>query len=1298
MCHQRQEDIGFLKADGQGGHPSAKDITTKYCKISAVQPTSSSIYCQIDVEGVPTRFMADTGAEITLLPCHHGAVTSFREKLKPTTVQPVTVDGKPIPLLGTLELTVKMGELSGSVTFYVTSDPGITPILGLDVMRRMQRVEIDFTKGDKITFGPLSAPQPDIQKTPVIRKISVNLLTDVVVPPRHEMIVQGCLKVKEPSEFSQLDKETLLVEPTNCDQDIVWGRSLGTVNKGVIPLRVCNSSRAPVNLHAGTTVGEAEVLPEHPVIAVVSDEIMTAEAVDRGDSDKAIMDLVNRTNLPDKEKETVRQSLQRLQAVFSFDGELGRYEDQLFNINTGDAAPIRSMPRPVPHHKKIEVDRQLDEMLRRGLIKASNSAWASPILMVKKKDGSLRFCIDYRKLNDVTKHDSFPLPNIQDCLSSLSGQCYRFSSLDMASGYWQIGMDPESQEKAAFTTHRGLFQPLVQPFGPKGGVAHFSRVMNSLLGSMQWKQLLIYLDDILVFGKDFEEHLQRLETVFATLIKANLKLKPAKCHLFQETVPFLGHVISPKGISPSGEKTNAVQSWPVPTTKDQLQSFLGLASFYRRFVKDFATIVEPLNRLTRKQVSFDWDVHCQKSFDCLKDALVKHPVLAYPDFTQKFILTTDVSMVGIGAILSQMSGGHEKVIAYASRTLSKAERNYSATERECLGVVWATDHFKYYLLGAPFVIYTDHNPLTYLRSVSQPQGKLARWILKLEQYDYELRYKPGKQIPHADALSRHPVHVAAVELPTEWTTEEFREIQEKDPVLRKVKYYWRLNRQPPSSEDAAVRTYCKKLDLILEEDGVLKIKYSAEKRLKKQWLVPEVLVPRVLEKAHDDAGHFGTDKTLPRIRQLYYWPSLWKDVTRWCRSCDKCQKRKHPSMLPKAPLQYFPIASAPGQHVAMDFVGPLVESTQGNLHILVVTDTYSKFAEAIPLPNQSAETTANALWFRYFCRHGVPSILHSDQGKNFESAIVKHLCDNLGIQKTRTSGYHPAGNGNVERYNKTLVERLSLLIEQDDQKDWEKHIPQAVFDYHSTPHASTGLTPFELHLGRQLKSPFDMLMRPAEETKNKSVADYIASYEKNRKIQHTIAKDNLQHSMEQRKVSYDKKLCYTPYQQGDLVLCRNYACKKGLKPKLMRERWTGPWKIDKLKGPVNYRITMRKGPKRLRLLVHHDRLKPYEERPGHLSPQRSSEENQTAEAASVEEEEGKVEEGPQAQPSDNQDESDLSEDEEFYDVEEQANQDVEQAAVQDPVERPEPIMGHRGEKWCNVDPVNMVDGPRRRRQ
>ena len=578
--------------------------------------------------------------------------------------------------------------------------------------------------------------------------------------------------------------------------------------------------------------------------------------------------------------------------------------------------------------------------------------------------------------------------------------------------------------------------------------------------------------------------------------------------------------------------------------------------------------------------------------------MINHPVLAYPDFTKPLRLTTDASGTGLGAVLEQDQDGGSRIIACASRTLSAPERNYSVTERECLGVVWATDHFSYYLLGVEFLIVTDHDPLTYLRSIPQPHGRLARWILKLEQYRYTLQYRAGKKIPHADGLSRIPDKISLVAAPTELSLSDLERAQREDPVIEAVRGYWRLNQEPPKTEEA-VKEYFKPSNRLIEEEGVLMVCHGKGRSMLKQVIVPRKLVPCVLRKAHDE-HHFAYKSTLWTVRKQYYWTSIFHDVAAYCRTCTVCQKRKHPQTAAKAPLQYFPVASEPGQMIAIDFMGPLPETPSGNTQILVITDAFSKYAEAIPLPDQKAVTTADALVNKYFCNHGIPAFLHSDQGKNFESDLIQHLCKMWNISKTRTSGYHPAGNGTVERYNKTLIETISMQMQEADQSDWERWIPMALFSYRSRPHTTTGYTPFQLHIGRQPRTPFDTLADSLIESKKKSAAEYLKELQQVVKTQKKHAQHNLTSAMESRKTQYDKKLNYRTYEKGEKVLCRDYACPKGLKPKLMKERWTGPWEIQCVRGPVNFRIQRKIAGKRKRLLVHHDRIKPFYQRPSAL--------------------------------------------------------------------------------------------------
>ena len=427
-------------------------------------------------------------------------------------------------------------------------------------------------------------------------------------------------------------------------------------------------------------------------------------------------------------------------------------------INTQGAMPIKQYARRVPHAMKGKVKDLVEEMLRKDVIQSTHSPWASPIVLVAKKDGSTRFCVDYRRLNAVTKPDVFPLPRIDDCLDVLEGVRY-FSTLDLDSGFWQVKMQEESAEKTAFATHCVTFEFKVMPFGLINAPSTFQRLMERVLEGLTPAKCQVYIDDVLVIGSTFDQHLANLEAVFKRLREAQLKLKPTKCRLMQGEVRYLGYQVSAEGIAPDPAKLEAVKSYPAPTDVRKLRSFIGLASYYRRFVPNFAKIARPLHNLTKKDVKFQWTERCQEAFEQLRDVLVEAPVLAYPDFGLPFRLETDASGNGLGAVLSQEREGVVRPVAYASRSLHGAEERYSATELEALGVVWAVKQFRHYLYGQRCEVITDHQPLKSLLRTPHPSGKLARWGLALQELDLEIRYRPGRQNAVADALSRAPLPI-----------------------------------------------------------------------------------------------------------------------------------------------------------------------------------------------------------------------------------------------------------------------------------------------------------------------------------------------------------------------------------------------------------------------------------------------------------------------------------------------------------------------------------------------------------
>jgi len=393
-------------------------------------------------------------------------------------------------------------------------------------------------------------------------------------------------------------------------------------------------------------------------------------------------------------------------------------------------------------------------MLRKGVIEPSDGPWASPIVLVSKKDGSTRFCIDFRRLNDVTKKDAYPLPRIEENLDTLQGAQY-YSTLDLISGFWQVEVDPEDRDKTAFAVGGGgLYRYLTMPFGLCNAPATFQRLMEQVLGGLQWEIAVLYIDDIIVFSDTLESHLERLGKVLDRLRRAGLKLKPEKCELLRKRVAFLGHFVSAEGVEVDRSKISKVQDWPSPRNLTELRSFVGLCAYYRRYVPNFSAVCKPLFELTQKGVKYHWGRRQEEAMRTMKDLLTSAPILGYPMPEGRFILDTDASNIGLGAVLHQEQGTQERVIAYASKTLSKAERNYCVTRRELLAIITFVKQFHHYLYGSRFLVRTDHAALYWLLRKKDPEGQMARWITFLQQYDMEIQHRPGARHQDADALSR----------------------------------------------------------------------------------------------------------------------------------------------------------------------------------------------------------------------------------------------------------------------------------------------------------------------------------------------------------------------------------------------------------------------------------------------------------------------------------------------------------------------------------------------------------------
>ncbi|GBM64254.1 Retrovirus-related Pol polyprotein from transposon 297 [Araneus ventricosus] len=570
-------------------------------------------------------------------------------------------------------------------------------------------------------------------------------------------------------------------------------------------------------------------------------------------------------------------------------------------INTCDHPPIKQYPRRLHLSRKEEADNLVKEMVDNGIIEESSGPWASPIVLVKKKDRSTRFCLDYRKLNEITKKDSYPLPRIDDTLYALNGSQW-FMTLDLKSGYWQVEIQPEDREKTAFTTGQGLWQFKVMPFGLCNAPATIERLMETVLRGLSSEACLVYVDDIIIVRGTFEEHLNNLRKLFQRLQKANFKLNPKKCRFFQREVAYLGHVISEEGVKTDPEKIKAVVDWPRSDKIHDLRSFLGLCTYYRRFVKNFSTIARPLHKLTEAKSNFNWTDECEKYFNSLKQALTSYPILTYPRTDKHFILDTDASNEGIGAVLSQNIGNEERVISYFSKSL---------------------EHFHHYRYGRKFPLRTDHASLRWLLNFKEPEGQIARWIQSLQKYDFEIQHRKGISHGNANALSRRPcqesckhcmnaeknfgmetdisVKILTMTIVDPWSSCEIQKAQQEDPTIKPI-----LEKKPnsadrPSWQEIALKSpatkhYWALWDSLHLKDGVLYRRWESDDGFACRWqlIPPKSRIPEVLRETHDSAsgGHFGVMKTLNKTRERFYWDRLRADVEKWCRECHACGARK----------------------------------------------------------------------------------------------------------------------------------------------------------------------------------------------------------------------------------------------------------------------------------------------------------------------------------------------------------------------------------------------------------------------
>lgn len=856
-------------------------------------------------------------------------------------------------------------------------------------------------------------------------------------------------------------------------------------------------------------------------------------------------------------------------------------------IRLSKPEPIKQRYRPQNPRMQDIINQEVDEMIQLGVIEPSNSPWSSPVVIVRKKDGKPRFCIDFRKVNEVSERDAYPLPYINAILDKLRKARY-ISSIDLKQGYWQIPLTPDSKPITAFTVPgRGLFQFRVMPFGLHSAPATFQRLLDRIIGPDMDPHAFAYLDDIIVLGETFEGHLTNLREVFRRLRVANLQLNPEKCQFCRKSLKYLGHVVTAEGIKTDPEKVESIQKFPTPRTVRDVRRFLGMASWYRRFVPAFSQIVTPLTRLLRKDVRFKWATEQEDAFAQLKTCLTESPVLTCPDFSQPFTLQTDASDRGLGAALTQCTGDYEQVIAYASRTLSPAEKNYSVTERECLAIVWGIEKMRPYLEGYHFTVITDHQSLRWLHSIKSPAGRLARWSIFLQQYDFEIKYRKGALNRVADTLSRQPLSLPS----SESGTHELCAMNGPPECSWYQKKKAEVEKNPESCPD-----YCIRDDRLYRhwwDPGDL-----TEPELVEPWklCVPTPLRLAVLQENHDapPAGHMGIAKTIARISLRYYWPGMFRDIAKYVRDCLSCKRYKVAQQQTPGKMQPS-VNRLPWETVCTDFVGPLPRSKKGNRYIAVFQDRFTKWIQCRPLRAATAKNVCQALYEEVITRFGCPRIIISDNGSQFDSKLFCSLLEEMGIRHRFTPPYTPQANP-VERANRTIKTMIAQYCETD-HRTWDQYLPDVQLAINSARHDSTGFSPAFLNFGRELELPNSLHRKgdtPSADdlaTDTGTTPDYACRLAKHREV-FDLVRVKLARAFSTQSHHYNLRRRDWQCHVGDRVMRREHTLSSAVRnfASKLAPKYSGPYTVTKVVSPVVYDLKSASGKKITR--VHIKELKP----------------------------------------------------------------------------------------------------------
>ena len=918
-------------------------------------------------------------------------------------------------------------------------------------------------------------------------------------------------------------------------------------------------------------------------------------------------------------KERLKRILFRYRRIFSEPGdienEVGLTDLIEFKVKLKeDAEPKRTKPRPLNPDQRKSLKAQIDKWLKQGQIRECDSPWAAPLVPAKKAGevGVIRWAVDFRDINAKTVSSSYPLPRISDNLEKLGGAKY-FSTLDASSAYNTIPVAKDSQKYLSFCSFLGTFCYQRMPFGHKNSPSTYARFVDLCLQRLRSEQVLAYLDDIIVFNKTLNDHLDEIEKVFKMHEEAGIKLRAKKTYLFEEQVNYLGYTVSEEGIKMREDYVEQIINWPMPETGKAMQKFLGFCGYYCAFITQFSKLTCEM-QACKKLTIIPWTKEMKEKFKQLKEKFKEKPVRRYPIFDKKypFKLTTDFSQIALAGVLSQEVPNkegklEERFLGCAARKTTTYEQNYGSVKGELAALIFSIRKFEHLLRYNGFIVETDAQALKYLRTIKEPRGVYFRWLEELAGYEFQVKHKQGKLNINADALSRTPG------LPAPTTEEEEEEAQEfvlsvqefknryknystryikqfgstvgdvlsedsirtaqfRDPTLKLVRT-WKMNGAPPEKKDLyraspILKNYVRILDSISinPDTQIMYTKHRLNKidKIYKRIILPldKHLLDRVFFYVHQSkfAAHFGRQATLLRASERFYFPNMANYLNTRIKKCATClAKTKNPTLKDAIhkPMRF----SYPGEKLFIDLVGPLPEASDGSKYLLTVQDGFTGYSQAYPIKNKEAEPCAQTFLEKWVCINGVPESIHSDKGGEFESRFWHELCKVLQIKKETNTAYSPWQN-KVERWHRTLNAMMRIFLDRED-KDWIKHIGTACLAY-NTKVRNDGYSPFELWFGRRCQLPIDLII-PLPTRRFNTVDESLRETVKRFNLMYEFVKERQEVQIARNQTLYTGKK--NTFQDGDHVWV--YISRKVVgKPDKLTDSWTGPWKIHKVVNDV----------------------------------------------------------------------------------------------------------------------------------